>query len=90
MALLPASEARLLCEGLGVRKSLTSVEAGLPQRASSEMVRMGLGERARWWGKPESLGSELRPSGPNVRICGEEPRCPCKDYAALGRSWLDS
>lgn len=72
----PDKEARLLWEGLGVRMTLTSAEAGLLQRASSEMVRMGLGDRARWWGNAESLGSELRPSGPNVLIWGEEPRCP--------------
>lgn len=40
-----AKLAKLHCDGLGVRKSLTSVEAGLEQRASSEIVRMGLGER---------------------------------------------
>lgn len=78
MADAPAKDAKLLCDGLGVRMSPGSVTewAGLPQRASREMVRMGLGDLARWWGKAGSLGSELRPSGPKVRICGEEPRWP--------------
>jgi len=71
----PANDAKLLCEGLGVLRSPGSAEcAGLPQRASKEMVRMGLGDLAKWCGNAGSLGRELRPSGPKVLICGEDPR----------------
>lgn len=67
-----ANEARLLCDGLVVRKSV-SVDAGDEHRASRLMALIGLGDRGQL--RPEcSLGIVLRPSGPYARICGDDPR----------------
>lgn len=68
----------LLCEDklLGNEHgSLVSVQAGEQQRASRLMALNGLDEREKC-DTGESVAVALRPSGPNARICGEEPRCP--------------
>lgn len=69
-ALLVANEAKLW-DGLG---SPVSNDAG-EQRASTLTARIGL--VARDICGIISVEMCVRPSGPNVRICGDEPRCPC-------------
>lgn len=66
-ALLVANEAKL-CDGLG---SPVSSDAG-EQRASKLTARIGL--VARDICVEVSAGIGVRPSGPNARICGDEPR----------------
>lgn len=68
-AVLEANDAKQL--GLN---SLDSLDAGDEQRASRLMARNGLDPREKW-NKDCSLVDVLRPSGPNARICGDEPRC---------------
>lgn len=51
-----------------------SVDAGDEQRASKLMARNGLLALEKW-NSDCSLVDVLRPSGPNARICGDEPRC---------------
>lgn len=55
---------------------MDSLDAGDEQRASRLMARNGLDAREKW-NKDCSLVDVLRPSGPNARICGDEPRCAC-------------
>lgn len=66
--LFPNSDTKLFCDGLGVRKSLVSIEvAGDEQRASKLIARIGLGERLAC--KTQcSVGNVVLPSGANVRI----------------------
>lgn len=71
-AVLDASDAKH--PGLN---SFDSLDAGDEQRASRLMARNGLDAREKW-NKDCSLVDVLRPSGPNARICGDEPRCACK------------
>lgn len=53
--------------------------AGDELRASRLMARNGLDPREKW-NKDCSLVVVVRPSGPNARICGDEPRCACKTF----------
>lgn len=68
-AVLDASDAKQ--PGLN---SFVSPDAGDEQRASRLMARNGLDPREKW-NKDCSFVDVLRPSGPNARICGDEPRC---------------
>lgn len=68
-AVLDASDAKQ--PGLN---SFVSLDAGDEQRASRLMARNGLDPREKW-NKDCSFVDVLRPSGPNARICGDEPRC---------------
>lgn len=68
-AVLDASDARH--DGV---ISHVSVDAGGEQRASKLIARNGLDAREKW-NNDCSLVDVLRPSGPNARICGDEPRC---------------
>lgn len=68
-AVLDASDAKQL--GLS---SFVSLDAGDEERASKLMARNGLDAREKW-NNDCSLVDVLRPSGPNARICGDEPRC---------------
>lgn len=70
------NEARLLCDGLWPRISF-STEALDEDRASRLMARIGLGDRGPDSPLVCSLGVVVRPSGPNARIWGDEPRWPC-------------
>lgn len=72
LALTQMCDARLLGNELA---SLPSVQAGDEQRASRLIALNGLDEREKCE-IGESFAVALRPSGPNARICGEEPRCP--------------
>lgn len=54
--------------------SFVSLDAGGEQRASKLMARNGLAAREKW-NNDCSFVDVLRPSGPNARICGDEPRC---------------
>lgn len=69
-AVLEASDAKQL--GLN---SLVSVDAEDEQRASKLCAaRNGLDAREKW-NNDCSFVDVLLPSGPNARICGDEPRC---------------
>lgn len=56
--------------------SFVSLDAGDEHRASNEIARNGLDARVKW-NNDDSFVDVLRPSGPNARICGDDPRCAC-------------
>lgn len=70
-AVLDANDAKQL--GLS---SVVSLDAGDEQRASKLIALNGLDAREKW-NNDCSFVDVLRPSGPNARICGDEPRCAC-------------